>query len=400
MSNTPSVIRFEGDNSNIIYRHHIEDFNTKSQLIVNESQEAIFFKDGQALDLFGSGRHTLDTDNLPLFRRFFGKLFGGTNPFQCEVYFINKVSVLDIMWGTDAPITLEDPKYGLIIDVKANGQMGIRVADARKFIVNVSGQLRDYDVETIKRQIKGMVLVSIKEVIANAIITNRISILDVTANIGKISQDAEKSLNEKLSTIGLEAVHFYANRIFADSADLEKLRSVKEKRLESMSDIDIDAMRTMRMSEAEAYKRKTEGYTYQDERRFDVMSEAAKNEGPGSAFMNMGMGMGVGAAMGGQIRHAAAEAFAEAKPATVKCPQCQATVEAGAKFCPACAAPLTPPPQPAADVCPSCNAAIPAGAKFCSECGAKIVEKKRFCSECGAEAAPGARFCSECGNKF
>lgn len=148
MGNELSVIKCETDNFQLVTKSTIENFNAKSQLVVNESQEALFYKDGQALDLFASGRHSLDTENLPFLKRIFGKIFGGTTPFTCEVFFINKVSVMDIPWGTDSPIVLEDPKYHLIVGVRANGQTGIRVKDSRKFVVKVVGQLREYTGET------------------------------------------------------------------------------------------------------------------------------------------------------------------------------------------------------------------------------------------------------------
>ena len=87
------IVKCEMSNDTLVQRSEIKDFNAKSQLIVHESQEAIFFKEGQALDLFGPGRHSLNSDNLPLIRKVFSAIFGGGNktPFACEVYFINRV---------------------------------------------------------------------------------------------------------------------------------------------------------------------------------------------------------------------------------------------------------------------------------------------------------------------
>ena len=138
-----------------------------------------------------------------------------------------------------------------------------------------------------------------------------------------------------------------------------------------MTDIDIDTARMMRMSEAKAYARKTEGYTYHDEKRYEVLSDAAKNEGPASGFMNVGMGLGMGSAVGAQIKDTAS-AIMNGAPTSAN--------------------------QQA--VCPSCNSPIDPNAKFCSTCGAKRPERNRFCSECGAEVAPGAKFCSTCGAKI
>lgn len=371
MLNRPSVLRFVGDNSIVIYRHHIDDFVSGSQLIVNESQEALFFKDGQALDLFGAGRHTLTTDNLPFINRFFGGLFGGRNPFQCEVYFINKVSIPDLLWGTDAPITIEDPKYGIIVGVRAFGQMGIRISDSRRFIINISGTLQQCTVEQLKPALKGIVIAAAKQSIANAIIKRGISILEIPANMNALSQEILAFLNARLRSFGLEITNFDITQIAGDPADLEKLREIKEKRLEAMTDIDIDSTRMRRMSEAKAYARQTEGYTYHDEKRYEVLSDAAKNEGPASGFMNVGMGLGMGSAIGAQIKDTASAVMNNgAAPAALdmRCPACDSLMDANAKFCPAC--------------------------------GTKRPERNRFCSNCGAEVASGARFCSSCGTKL
>ncbi len=94
------VIKYEGDNSTLIYKHPAEDFNTLSQLIVHESQEAVFFSDGQALDSFKAGRYTLETKNIPLISKIRNLVSGGVSPFHVEVYFINLATMMDIAWGT------------------------------------------------------------------------------------------------------------------------------------------------------------------------------------------------------------------------------------------------------------------------------------------------------------
>ena len=90
MVSISNVIQYEGDNNVFIWKHPRKDFNTTTQLIVHESQEALFFMNGEALDLFGPGRHTLDTQNIPRLSSVFGLVTGLKQPFHCEVYFINK----------------------------------------------------------------------------------------------------------------------------------------------------------------------------------------------------------------------------------------------------------------------------------------------------------------------
>ena len=90
MAHIADVIKYEGDNSTFVWKHPCEDFNLGSQLIVHESQEAVFMLNGQALDLFGPGRYTLETQNIPLIGKALKSATGGISPFHCEVYFINK----------------------------------------------------------------------------------------------------------------------------------------------------------------------------------------------------------------------------------------------------------------------------------------------------------------------
>jgi membrane protease subunit (stomatin/prohibitin family) len=90
------IIKYEGDNTTFIWKSDIEDFNTGTQLIVHESQEAVFFMNGQALDLFGPGRHSLETQNLPYVSRFFNRPTGDETPFHCEVYFVNKTEQMTV----------------------------------------------------------------------------------------------------------------------------------------------------------------------------------------------------------------------------------------------------------------------------------------------------------------
>ena len=121
MAQIADVIKYEGDNSTFIWKHPCEDFNNLTQLIVHESQEAIFFMNGQALDLFGPGRYTLETQNIPQIGKFLNRATGDKTPFHCEVYFINKTEQMSIKWGTDSKVQYVDPTYGFPISIGASG---------------------------------------------------------------------------------------------------------------------------------------------------------------------------------------------------------------------------------------------------------------------------------------
>jgi len=362
------LISQEMSNDTLVVRQHLEDLNTKSQVLVYASQEALFYKNGQALDLFGAGRHALETENLPLIKKFFSNLFGGKTPFPCDVFFINKVSVLDFAWGTDSPIDLSDPKYPVIVGVRANGQTAIKITDSTKFVVKVVGMLSEYSTETLKKTIKGLMMSSIKECISQTIDEKKVSILEVTSKLTEISSEIEKKLNARVADLGITLDHFSVNAILASQGDLDELRKAKNE----MAATDAEAYKMKVLSEARAKAREIEGYTYHEERRFDVLESAAKNEGAAGGIMNLGVGLGMGTGVGREVGKMANDINSATSSA--------------------------PSPTPAS-ACTVCGSLMPAGAKFCPNCGtAKPVA--RFCPECGSKATEGAKFCPNCGTKL
>ena len=133
------VIKYEGDNSTFIWKYPREDFNTLSQLIVHENQEAVFFLNGQALDLFGPGRYTLKTQNIPLLGRALRLASGGISPFHCEVYFINKTEQMSIKWGTDTRVQFVEPTYKFPLSLGASGEMSLQAVDSKRLLVKLVG---------------------------------------------------------------------------------------------------------------------------------------------------------------------------------------------------------------------------------------------------------------------
>lgn len=353
---TISIISCEMQHNQLVSRSFVEDFNAKSQLIVDQSQEAIFFKDGQALDLFGAGRHSLDTNNLPLFKRLISKMFGlNNNIFSCHVYFINKTTVLDAFWGTSAPILVEDPKEHLPAYLRANGQMGVHIKDSRKFIVKVVGQLPECDTDSVKRAIQGTINSIVKTVIASAIMESGISVLELNTMLTDLSDRIMAKINERLDDYGLLIENFAIDALLLDENDLAQIRKVKQRRVDAWDEADLEAYKIDKLSQARARARAVEGYTYQEERKFDVLDSAAKNEGGmGGDFINMGVGLGVGV---GVSREVGNMFNGTSQPQNVQ-PQ---------GFQPAQSAPTTAP---------------------------------KFCSNCGTPCTPGARFCSNCGFKL
>lgn len=374
------VIRYEGPNDVFVWKHPAEDFNTKSQLIVHESQEAVFFKDGQALDLFGAGRYTLDTQNIPLIGKLINLPFGGVSPFHCEVYFINKVHSMDIRWGTSNHMPIQDPVYGVILPVGANGQFAIQIDDSRKFLVKMVGTIREFNQQTLMTYFKGILMTKIKDYIAKQMTEGKLTFLEVHAHLQSLSDGIADKLAGEFEEYGIKLVNFFVNAIIIpeDDPSYVQLRKALAKKAE-MNVI---------------------GFNYQQERTFDVLEGAAKNEGTGSAVMGAGLGMGMGVNLGGFISQAFGGAATAANPAPqpneaqqTKCTSCGELLPQGAKFCMGCGNRVV---QSGMIVCPACGKTV-AKAKFCIECGKNLSVS---CPKCGQEIQGNGKFCPNCGEKI
>ena len=164
MANIADIIKYEGDNSTFIWKHPCEDFNTTTQLIVHESQEAILFLNGQALDLFGPGRHTLETQNIPILRRLINIPTGGESAFHCEVYFINKTEQMAIRWGTDSKVQYVEPTYKFPLSIGASGEMSLSVDDSRKLLVKLVGTERVLDRQQLTTYFRSILMAKVKPI--------------------------------------------------------------------------------------------------------------------------------------------------------------------------------------------------------------------------------------------
>ncbi|MCC6912033.1 MAG: SPFH domain-containing protein, partial [Flavobacteriales bacterium] len=131
------LVKWNGSPNLLAWKFPSEELSTWTQLIVNESQEAYLVRGGVYDGPFAGGRHTLTTENIPLIRSLLGLPFGGQSPFSAEVWYVNKVTNLNIKWGTPDPIQLQDPKYQIMIPVRAFGQYGIKVQDSKKFLLKL-----------------------------------------------------------------------------------------------------------------------------------------------------------------------------------------------------------------------------------------------------------------------
>lgn len=383
---TIDVLRYEGGNDVLVWKHPKVDFNTGTQLIVHESQEAILYLNGQALDLFGPGRHTLQTQNVPVFSRFMKRPLGDQTPFHCEVYFVNRVTLLDILWGTASPIPIQDPKYEIILPVRANGQFGLRVENSRKLLVKLVGTTAKFDRETLTALFRGILMTNIKDYISRMMVERQISFLEVHGHISEASGAIKALLVPLFEEYGFAVVNFNVNSISVpeDDPGYARIRS---------------ALAAAKERELLARGKRAEmdivGYTYQQQRTFEVLDKAAANEGAAGTIMGAGMGVGMGFGVAGTVGGAMSEAMRNVTPeaaAAAVCPSCKASLPAGARFCLACGAKIA---RDEGVACPKCGQPTARG-NFCLSCGAPLAAS---CPKCGKPVPNGAKFCPECGNQ-
>ena len=313
MSNIAEIIKYEGDNSTFIWKHPCEDFNSLTQLIVHESQEAIFFMNGQALDLFGPGRYTLETENIPKIGKVLNRTTGDKTPFHCEVYFINKAEQMAIKWGTDSKVQYVDPTYGFPISIGASGEMSLRAEDSRKLLVKLVGTENYLGQQQLIGFFRAFLMTRVKTYIAQVIKANAINIFEIDENLTAFSENIHKLLIPDFADYGIALERFFVTNIVKPDGDrqYEKFKElhfrqyadIAEATLRQKTDLiyaQTEAQKVVIDSQAQATKRAQEGYTYAQERGFDVAAKVAQNEAVGQ-FTNMGVGLGTMAGVGGGV---------------------------------------------------------------------------------------------------
>ena len=307
------VIKYEGDNSTFIWKHPIEDFYTGSQLIVHESQEAVFFMNGQALDLFGAGRYTLETQKLPLLSRILNRPFGGNTPFHCEIYFINKAEQLSIKWGTDSKVQYIEPTYGFPISIGASGEMSLRVADSRKLLLKLVGTEKYLGQQKLVSFFRAFLMTRVKTYIAQTMKASAINIFEIDEHLTEFSESLHRQLIPDFTDYGVALERFFVTNVVKPDGErqYEKFKElhfrpyadIAEAKLRQQTDLiyaQTQAQKIIIDSQAQAAKRAQEGYTYAQERGFDVAERVAQNEAVGQ-FTNLGVGLGTMAGVGGAV---------------------------------------------------------------------------------------------------
>ena len=275
MSQIADVIKYEGDNSTFIWKHPCEDFNSLTQLIVHESQEAIFFMNGQALDLFGAGRYTLETQNIPLIGKALNRTTGDKTPFHCEVYFINKTEQMSIKWGTDSKVQYIEPTYGFPISIGASGEMSLRADNSRKLLLKLVGTENHLGQQKLVGFFRAFLMTRIKTYMAQYMKSNAVNIFEIDENLTVFSDAIKNLLIPDFAEYGVSLEHFFVTNVVKPDGDrqYEKFKELhfrqyadiaeaKLRQQVSVIDAQTEAQKVVIDSQAQATKRTQEGYTY------------------------------------------------------------------------------------------------------------------------------------------
>ena len=444
-----SIIKYEGDGETLVWKHPIEDFNLGSQLIVHESQEAIFFRDGQALDAFGAGRYTLETQQLPMLEKLYKLPTDTEGTFHSEVYFINMATQMGVKWGTDSKVRLFDPTSGLHVELGASGEFNIRVVNARKLLLRVVGTTANLRQEDLlgggRGFFRAMVMTQVKSYLAAAIRENNISVLEIDERLMELSEALRDRINPRLAEYGLEMAEFFVSRVVTPDDD-PNFRRMKEQFAEQYLGVrqeeirrreaeaaarrkaveaqtaaqmkiigaqgEAEALKIQKQAEAEAYRMQAaaeaeemrmKGYTYQQETARKVGMEAMQHGitgNGGGVAGGLGDLAGLGVTLGamGSVVGMTKDALNPVMDAAAQMGRAVGgAISPDGWDCPDCGQKGI-----ASNFCPNCGRKRPAPDMGwdCPECGQKGIASN-FCPNCGHKRpAPDAGWaCPDCGQK-
>jgi len=228
------VVKYDGGPDVYAWKYTRQNISTGSQLIVNEAQEALLFKDGLAFDLFPSGKYSLDTENMPLLTGMMKLPFGRKTPFSTEIWFVNKAYALDIKWGTTSPVQIQDPRYGVFIPLRSYGQFGIRIADTKKFLIKLVGTMSIFDKTHLTQYFRGVYMTRVKDALSSYLVHQKVSILEVNAYLEELSGHMRAKISPDFDDYGIELVNFYVNDVSVPENDpaVRKLKNALAKKAE------------------------------------------------------------------------------------------------------------------------------------------------------------------------
>jgi len=351
-----------------------------SQLVVRESQTAVFFRDGKGLDVFGPGRHTLSTMNLPLLTKFLALPFNAKSPFRCEVLFINMKVFTHLKWGTKNPVAFRDSEFGLI-RLRAFGNYTLRITQPLLFVNTLVATKGMATTENISGYLRDVIVSRLNDILGE----HMKNILDLPRSYDELAVVAKVRLKTDYTKYGIELIDFFINEITAPD-EVQKM-------IDERTGMGVvgDMNKFLKFEAAKALGALGAGG--------GAGGEGAGKGGGIAEGTASGMGLGVGAGLGMMIPGMLYKTMVEGgvapeKLTMVNCRKCHADVPANSRFCPSCGSQLV-----VVNKCANCGKNLEPEAVFCSVCGKRVGEGV-VCPKCKAKMPDGAKFCTECGEKI
>ena len=450
------LIKYEGDNSTFIWKYPHEDFNCMTELIVHESQEAIFFANGQAADTFGPGRYKLDAENIPILTKLVNAVTG-VSVFHCEVYFINKTVQMAVKWGTDSKVRFVEPTLGLPVELGASGEMNLAISDGRKLLLKLVGTMKGIAwgdegagfTKSLLTSFRPLISTAVKANLPSAIKQQNIDIVEVDEHLVELSDSLKSKILPGFEEYGLTIPQFYLTNIVLPENDpnfkrLRELHTITLQKRMATAEAEVrvtqaesrasymtaeaaaeakikaaqrEAILEGETTETEIARREAERKIIQAQADAQAtqmagMAEAAVMQAQGynqkdvlqaevqkayaEGIGNMGGGAngGTGGSMLGDMVGLGVGMAAMGAMA----PQVGEMMK-GFNFSQQNGNMKDGVQKSETVQCPKCGNALPNGAKFCLECGTKIenlAENEMICPHCG-QKTPKGKFCMECG---
>jgi len=346
------------------------DIKMGAQLIVRESQAAVFFRDGKGLDVFGPGRHTLSTLNLPILTKVLSLPWGFTSPFRAEVYFVNCKVFPDLKWGTQEPVAFKDKELG-VIRLRAFGIFGARVTQPLLFVNTLVGTQGAYGSDQVESYLREVIVSRLNDFLGEYVDT----IYQLPRQYDEIGAAVKTRLLADFRRYGLELLDFFINAI-TPPPDVQKMIDERSG-MGAVGNLDD----FMKFKAAKALG--------------DAAAGVGASGGAAAGGLGMGLGAGLGFMLPGMIyrdlRAEGADPDRIRERGTVNCPDCHTDVPVTARFCPGCGNQMV-----VMNKCPQCGKNVTAQANFCPACGADL-KARLTCGHCRAVLPPRTKFCTNCG---
>lgn len=297
------VLKYDGPNNTLVWKwrpkvdsKRSEELRLGSQLVVNQSQQAIFIKGGQLLDIFEAGTHTLSTQNLPILSNLIGLAFGNQSPFKAEIYFINKAVAMDTKFGL-IPFNMMEPNFRVPIPITSRGSFAVKVGDAKTFLNQIIGTVPDFEADKLTQFFRGIITENVKTAITRISKEQNLNPLELEAIVSEVSGAVKGIIAEALAKYGLHLEFFNIEAIPIVDED-PRVKKIVE---------DFHRLMSLDMEERMRLKRRAENLeVYKVERTFDTTEKAAENIGGGisgeggilGTVVGLGMAMPIANTMG------------------------------------------------------------------------------------------------------